>query len=170
MTVDRSIVTFWRPQRIWAVGVIHGDTDRLAVLQVSNRAAADLARMLDRGAAGVVALTTWTGTLRDAMRFAPGHEALMNALKRAAISRSGGALFVNSGIDVSLELSRQTDSFWWAGQSFPLIQDSYADFCRVVRGYDPDHDGLAETDSTLTIDGGCGFGGTLVAFCLTPDA
>jgi len=258
MTEDRSIVTFRRPQRIWAVGAIHGDADRLAVLhdlmrsrlaygdrlvymgnylgfgggifatisemlrfrrmflsippymdesdciylrgaqeemwqkllqlQFSNRAAADLAWMLDRGVAatleayggvtkegfsqaeaGAVALTTWTGTLRDAMRFAPGHEALMNALKRAAISRSGGALFVNSGIDVSLELSRQTDSFWWAGRSFALIQDRYADFRRVVRGYDPDHGGLAETDSTLTIDGGCGFGGTLAAFCLTPE-
>lgn len=161
---------------------------KLLQLQFSNRAAEDLAWMLDRGvaatleayggvaeegfsqaAAGVVALTAWTGTLRDAMRFASGHEAVMNALKRAAISRAGGVLFVNSGIDVSRELSLQTDSFWWAGRSFTLIQDRYENYCRVVRGYDPDHGGFAETDSTLTIDGGCGFGGSLAAFCMTPE-
>tara|TARA_Y100000588_G_C13778896_1_gene721484 strand:- start:206 stop:370 length:165 start_codon:yes stop_codon:yes gene_type:complete len=54
----------------------------------------------------VVALAGWTGSLRDAMRATPGHEAMMYALKRAAISRQGGILFVNSGIDVSRALSQ----------------------------------------------------------------
>ncbi len=258
MTEDRSIVTFRWPRRIWAVGAIHGDAERLAALhdlmrsrlaygdrlvymgnylgfgdaifatisellrfrrmflsippymdesdcvylrgaqeemwqkllqlQFSNRPAEDLAWMLDRGVAatleayggaaeegfaqaeaGVVALTGWTGALRDHMRVASGHEAMMNSLKRAAMSRAGGVLFVNSGIDVSRELSQQTDSFWWAGRSFALIQDRYAGFRRVVRGYDPVHGGLAETNNTLTVDGGCGFGGSLAAFCLTPE-
>ena len=257
MTDDRSIVTLRRAQRIWAVGAIHGDAERLAALhdlirsrlaygdrlvylgnylgfgesifatiaellrfrrmflsippymdeadcvflrgaqeemwqkllqlQFSNRAAEDFAWMLDRGVAatlesyggrtkegfdcaekGVVALTAWTGALRDALRAAPGHEAMMNGLKRAAVSRAGGVLFVNSGIDVSRDLSQQTDSFWWAGRSFVRIRDPYGGFRRLVRGYDPDHNGLSETTATLTIDGGCGFGGSLAAFCLTP--
>lgn len=258
MTEDRSIVTLRRPRRIWAVGAIHGDADRLAALhdlmqprlaygdrlvylgnylgfgdtisatiaellrfrrmflsippymddsdcvylrgaqeemwqkllqlQFSHRAAEDLAWMLDRGVGatlesyggvaeqafalaeeGVVALTRWTGALRESMRKAPGHEAIMNALKRAALSRAGGVLFVHSGVDVSRALSRQTDSFWWAGRSFALIREPYEGFHRIVRGYDPDHGGLQETDVTVTVDGGCGFGGSLAAFCLTPE-
>ena len=258
MTEDRSIVTLRRPQRIWAVGAIHGDAERLATLhnlmrtrlaygdrlvylgnylgvgnavfatiaellrfrrmflsippymdgadciflrgaqeemwqkllqlQFSNRAEDDLAWMLDRGVAatleayggnseegfenagkGVVALTAWTNTLRDAMRAAPGHEALMNALKRAAISRPGGVLFVNSGIDTGRSLQDQTDSFWWAGRSFTLIREAYDGFRRLVRGYDPDHGGVTETPVTLTVDAGCGFGGGLAAFCLSPE-
>lgn len=258
MLENRSIVTLWRPRRIWAVGSIHGDTRRLAAihafirprlafgdrliylgnylgvgsaifetvaemlrfrrlflsippymketdcvflrgaqeemwqkllqLQFSNRAAADLAWMLDRGVAatleayggkakdgfesageGVVALTKWTGRLREAMRAAPGHEAMMAALKRAAVSRPGGTLFVNAGIDAGRALVDQTDSFWWAGRSFSAIREPYEGFRRIVRGYDPDHGGIAETDLTLTIDGGCGYGGALAAVCLTPE-
>ncbi len=161
---------------------------KLLQLQFSNRAAEDLAWMLDRGVAatldsyggvaaegfacagkGVVALAGWTGSLRDAMRAAPGHEAMMYALKRAAISRQGGILFVNSGIDVSRALSQQTDSFWWAGRSFALVREPYDGFRKIVRGYDPDHGGLHETKSTISVDGGCGFGGSLAAFCLTPE-
>ncbi len=257
MTEDRSIVTLQRPCRIWAVGAIHGDVDRLIALhaalssrlvfgdrivylgnylgvgdsvretvgellrfrrtflsippymdegdfvllrgaqeemwqkllqlQFSNRPAEDLAWMMDRGVAatlksyegnaedgfsnaekGVVALTTWTNQLRDAVRAAPGHEAMTSALKRAALSQSGGILFVSAGIDPDRSLLRQTDSFWWAGRSFSMIQKPYEGFRRIVRGYDPDHGGVVETETTLTIDAGCGFGGSLAAYCLTP--
>ena len=161
---------------------------KLLQLQFSHCAAEDLAWMLDRGVAatleayggsaaegfalaekGVVALAGWTGSLRDAMRAAPGHEGMMYALKRAAISQAGGTLFVSSGIDVSRALAAQTDSFWWAGRSFALIRESYEGFRRIVRGYDPDHGGLRETEVTLTVDGGCGFGDSLAAVCMTPE-
>jgi hypothetical protein len=257
MTEDRSIVTLRRPQRIWAVGAIHGEVERLSALhaalsprlaygdrivylgnylgfgatvretvaellrfrrtflsippytdesdfvllrgaqeemwqkllqlQFSNRPAEDLAWMMDRGVAatlksydgkpeegfenaskGVIALTSWTNQLRDAVRAAPGHETTMSALKRAAISQAGGALFVNTGIDIDCPMSRQTDSFWWAGRSFSLIQTPYEGFRRIIRGYDPNHGGVVETNVTVTIDAGCGFGGSLAAFCLTP--
>ena len=153
---------------------------KLLQLQFCHRAAEDLTWMLDRGVAatleayggsaaegfdlaekGVVALAGWTGSLRDAMRAAPGHEGMMYALKRAAISQAGGTLFVSSGIDVSRALAAQTDSFWWAGRSFAFIRESYEGFRRIVRGYDPDHGGLRETEVTVTVDGGCGFGGSL---------
>ena len=39
----------------------------------------------------------------------------------------------------------------------------------MLRGFDPSHSGFAETDYTLTLDGGCGFGGTLIAACVTLD-
>lgn len=257
MTEDRSIATLQRPRRVWAVGAIHGNADKLSALhealgsrlaygdrivylgnyfgvgtsiretveellyfrrvflsippymdegdfvllrgaqeemwqkllqlQFSNRPAEDLAWMMDRGVAatlesydgeaadgfsnaekGVIALTAWTNELRDAVRAAPGHEAMMSALKRAAISQANGVLFVNAGLDADRPLSHQTDSFWWAGRSFSLIQKPYEGFRKVVRGYDPDHGGVMETEITLTIDGGCGYGGTLVAYCLTP--
>ncbi len=258
MTEGRSIVTLRRPRRIWAVGAVHGEVDRLSQLhatlaprlaygdrivylgnylgvgpsiretvaellrfrrlflsippyvdktdfvllrgaqeemwqkllqlQFSNRPAEDLAWMMDRGVAatlnsyagkvedgfanaesGAIALTAWTNRLRDAVRAASGHDAMMNDLKRAAISRAGGILFVNAGIDIEMPLSKQTDSFWWAGRSFSMIGEPYEGFRRIVRGYDPDHGGVVETDVTLTLDAGCGFGGPLAAFCLTPE-
>lgn len=254
----RNITTLRRARRIWAIGAIHGEAERLAALhaqitprlvygdrliylgnylgvggaifetiaellrfrrmvlsippymdeddfvllrgaqeemwhkllqlQFSNRPAEVLAWMVDRGvgatleayngsaaegfaraAEGVVALTSWTGQLRNAVRAAPGHEALISVLKRAAISREGGALFVNAGIDADRPLSEQTDSFWWAGRSFSSIGAPYDGFQRVIRGFDPNHGGIVETTSTLTIDAGCGFGGSLAAYCLTPD-
>ena len=39
----------------------------------------------------------------------------------------------------------------------------------ALRGFDPAHPGLAETRYTVTLDGGCGFGGPLLAACLSPD-
>lgn len=258
MTELTSIATLKRPGRIWAIGAIHGDADRLAALhdqmrarlaygdrlvylgnylgfgkaifatiaellrfrrtflsvppymdgadcvylrgaqeemwqkllqlQFSNRPAEDLAWMLDRGVAatlesyggkasegfslaeqGVVALAGWTSALRDAMRQAPGHETMMYTLQRAAVSRPGGVLLVSSGIDTSRPLAEQGDSFWWAGRSFALIRETYDGFRRIVRGYDPDHGGVHETEWTVTIDAGCGFGGSLAAYCLTPE-
>jgi hypothetical protein len=39
----------------------------------------------------------------------------------------------------------------------------------VVRGFDPGHGGVALGAHTMTIDGGCGQGGPLVAVCLDRD-
>lgn len=123
---------------------------------------------------GALALTRWCGTLRNAMRAAPGHYTLMSALKRAAQTvgvgqSTGGLLFVNAGIDTTRPLSAQADSFWWAGRSFPAIDRPFGSYRRIIRGYDPDHGGFAETPLTVTVDGGCGFGGMLLAACFAAD-
>jgi serine/threonine protein phosphatase 1 len=123
-----------------------------------------------RGAAtGTVVLTRWTGNLRRAIQAQPGHYELMAALRRAAYTDDGALLFVNSGIDPARPLETQSDSFWWSGGKFHSITEPYGEFRRVVRGFDPSHSGFAVTDYTATLDGGCGFGGTLIAACFTPD-
>ena len=91
------------------------------------------------------------------------------ALRRAAYTEDRSVLFVNAGIDPSRPLEAQKDSFWWSGGSFAAITKPYGTFRRVVRGFDPSHAGYAVTDYTATLDGGCGFGGSLVAACLTPE-
>ena len=118
--------------------------------------------------AGTLALTRWTGALRAAMKRRPGHTELMAALRRAAFTDDGALLFVNSGLDPSRPLEAQFDSFWWSGGTFGRIAEPYGDFRRVVRGFDPSHAGFAVNDYTATIDGGCGFGGPLIAACLLP--
>jgi len=129
----------------------------------------DAADGFNSAAQGAMALTAWTNELRAMARAAPGHDALMSALKDAALSHDHGVLFVNTGLDSERPLSAQTDSFWWAGRSFAAITDRYEGFQRIVRGFDPDHGGYFETTATLTIDGGCGFGGRLIAVCLSPE-
>ncbi|MCP5368655.1 MAG: hypothetical protein H6907_15785 [Hyphomicrobiales bacterium] len=117
---------------------------------------------------GHLRLSQWTAGLRDRIRAVDGHNALMSSLRRAAYTRDNTLLFVNTGIDVSRPLSEQTDSFWWGGRDFEFIDAPYAGFRRLVRGYDHRHRGVVIKETTVTLDGGCGFGGPLVAGCFGP--
>lgn len=119
--------------------------------------------------AGPVRLSRWTNQVRQIIRSHPGHYELLGQLKRAAHTDDGGLLLVNAGIDPSRPLETQKDSFWWVSGLFGRITEPYADYKRVVRGFGPDHPGLALTDFTATVDAGCGFGGPLIAACFRPD-
>ena len=122
-----------------------------------ERAAREAAR------SGPVALSHWTSGLRDQIRSHDGHTALMSAWRRAALSGDGTQLFVNAGLDPQRPLGEQGDSFWWGAASFDQIQAPFHSFRRIVRGYDPRQRGGRIGPVTATLDGGCGFGGPLVA-------
>lgn len=117
---------------------------------------------------GIVAMTRWTSQLRAAFRAHDGHTALMSALRHAAYTDDGALLFVHAGIDPQRPLSAQSDSFWWGGSGFASIDEPYQGYRRIVRGYDHRHGGFHETPHTVTLDGGCGFGGPLLAACFAP--
>lgn len=117
--------------------------------------------------AGTVSLTRWTGRLRQAIHAQSGHHEIFAALRRAAYTEEGTLLIVNAGIDPKRPLETQTDSFWWSSAGFDEIDAPYGQFKRVVRGYDPCHGGFKETEYALTVDGGCGFDGQLMAACLS---
>ena len=117
--------------------------------------------------AGPLTIAQWTRAIRDAMQTLPGHAAFMSTLKRAAYTSKEGLLFVNTGIDIERAVTEQSDAFWWAGKSFSRIAAPYGNFAKVIRGYDPDQGGFVETEYTMTVDGGCGFDGPLIAVCLT---
>jgi serine/threonine protein phosphatase 1 len=114
---------------------------------------------------GATAISRWTGSLRTAIREAPGHQSLMTALRRACFTEDGTLLFVHAGLDTSRPLQAQSDSFWWAARRFARIAEPYDGFLRIVRGFDPAHGGVQVTDFTASLDAGCGFGGPLVAAC-----
>ncbi len=120
---------------------------------------------------GASALARWTGALRDVMHSIPGHLSYLSALRRAAYTVGSGQpkelLFVNSGIDPGAPLDDQTDSFWWDFAGFSRITAAYGDFGKVIRGHDPARPGAQVGDFTLTLDAGCGFGGPLIAACLS---
>lgn len=118
---------------------------------------------------GPIAITRWTGRLRGAFQAAPGHQAYVSALKRAAYSADGALLFVHAGVAPDRPLEAQGDSFWWGVRSFDRIDAPYAGFRRVVRGFDPQRRGLMLNDWTASVDAGCGFDGPLVAACFAPD-
>ena len=118
---------------------------------------------------GVLSLTRWTNSLREKIRRRPGLDCFFHQLKRAAYTsqhHSAPLLFVNSGIDPERPLHRQSDSFWWSGKNFNHINEPYAHFHKVVRGYDPNHEGLHLNCVTATLDDGCGYGGNLVSACV----
>ena len=99
------------------------------------------------------------------MRAREGHNAFMSALRRAAFTADDTLLFVHAGIDADRPLSEQADSFWWGGYDFDRADFRYGAFRRVVRGFDSRNRGVEIGSVTATIDGGCGYGGPLVAAC-----
>jgi serine/threonine protein phosphatase 1 len=118
---------------------------------------------------GTLALTRWTASLRAAMDARAGHRQLLTSLKRAAFTADDGLLFVHAGIDPGKPLDLQRDVLWWGGTDILELAAPYGSFRRVVRGYDRDHGGLRETSCAVSIDGGSGFGGPLLAACFAPD-
>jgi serine/threonine protein phosphatase 1 len=127
------------------------------------------AQALGHARSGPMALARWTSALRREIQAAPGHVALMSALRRAAYSDDQRLLFVNAGIDPERPLSAQNDALWW-GQpgAFPLRR-TFERFVQVIRGYDRAHGGLRQGPFSTSLDAGCGHGGPLLAACFAPD-
>lgn len=118
---------------------------------------------------GILATTKWTNRLREKVRAYPGHNDIFIALRRAAYTEDGELLFVHAGLDPALPVIEQNDSFWWGNRQFNEINTPYFGFKRVVRGYEKGHGGVTIKPHTVTLDGGCGFGGTLEAACFSLD-
>jgi serine/threonine protein phosphatase 1 len=114
---------------------------------------------------GAVAIGRWTGALRQAMTARPGHRELMSVLRRAAYTDEERLLFVHAGLDPRRALDEQGDALWWGHLAWSKLKAPYGGFRCVVRGYGPG-DGGDPGPHALTLDGGCGFGGPLVAACL----
>lgn len=120
---------------------------------------------------GIMSLTKWTSHIRETVRRHPGHDIFSTHHRRAAYTSEQTEypiLFVHSGLNAGRPLHDQGDSFWWGGKDFESIQTPYAPFQKVVRGFDPEKKGLHINCVTATLDGGCGYGGTLVCAGLTP--
>jgi serine/threonine protein phosphatase 1 len=107
--------------------------------------------------------------LRVAFQKRPGHQNWLSALRHAAYTDDGSLLFVHRGVATERPLDAQADVFWWGDRNFDAVDAPYGGFRRVVRGFDPLHRGVVETPHTLSLDGGCGFGGTLIAGCIAAD-
>ncbi|QXM25975.1 hypothetical protein KO353_07230 [Elioraea tepida] len=138
-------------------------------------------------ARGPVERARWTASITAAIRAAPGHDALLSSLRRAACTvpvdlagEAPGVLFVASGLNPDRPFEAQGDAFWWdepgfdraaAGIPAPEGEEGrlpWGGFARLVRGGCARHDGPRASGWGLTLDAGCGLGGPLVAACLAP--
>jgi hypothetical protein len=118
---------------------------------------------------GTLSLTRWTGRLAAAMHARPGHDELFASIRRYATTGPGGLLFVHAGLDPRRPLSEQRDSFWWGGAYFDAMDSPYEGYRRVVRGADRLRRGRWETPAAVSLDGGAGQGGALVAAVMGAD-
>lgn len=118
---------------------------------------------------GARTITRWTGALRSAMNVMPGHTALFAALRHAALTDDRALLFVHAAVDPSRPLAAQGDAFWWGREDILDLTGSFEGFTRVVRGVDRDRRGLVEREFAVSLDGGAGQGGKLIAACFGPD-
>lgn len=121
---------------------------------------------------GTMDLTKWIHSIRAAVRKHAGHDTFHCTLRRAAMTQEESAypmLFIHAGLDASKPLDDQGDRLWWGGNDFDRMDSAYKPFEKVVRGYDPKHRGVKMNCITATIDGGCGFGGSLIGAGFNPD-
>ena len=118
---------------------------------------------------GALALTRWTGSLRAGLDLHPGHRQFLTSLKRCAFTEDDALLFVHAGIDPGKPLDLQRDVLWWGGVNILELEAPYGSFRRIIRGFDRRHGGLVEAPFAVSLDGGCGFGGPLLAACFAPD-
>lgn len=118
---------------------------------------------------GPLTMTRWTSGLRNAMNAAPGHTTLFANLRHAALTDDDGLLFVHAGIDASRPLVEQGDALWWGSGDILELAAPFAGFRRVVRGFDRRMRGLVEGRFAVSLDGGAGRGGRLLAAAFAPD-
>ena len=114
-------------------------------------------------------ITRWTSGLRVAMNAAEGHSTLFAALRHTALTQEKGLLFVHAGVDPRRPLIAQGDAFWWGPTDILELAAPFAEFRRVIRGYDKDRRGIVEGPFGISVDGGAGRGGALVAACIAAD-
>jgi serine/threonine protein phosphatase 1 len=118
---------------------------------------------------GPRSITRWTGALRRAMNAAPGHTALFSVLHHAAFTADQGMLFVPAAIDPSRPLAAQGDAFWWGHHDILALDSPFAGFRRVIRGIDREQRGFVESVFSVSLDGGKGHPGRLVAACFSAE-
>jgi len=117
---------------------------------------------------GALSITRWTNALRSQVQARPGHYPLLTSVRRAAYTDDMGLLFVHAGLDPERPLSAQGDSLWWGSSAFAGLNHPYGEFLKVVRGFDRNRGGFITTSFTMTVDGGCGYGGDAIAVLLDP--
>ena len=148
------------PPSVLAWMLEHGLEATLQAYGSSAEEAAKFARM------SVSEIANYTVGLRNAIRALPGHYSLIMAVKRAAYDSGENFLFTHAGVDPSLSLDRQTDSFWWGHPSFLRMSQPFNGFKRVFAGWHPNHLGISELEHVTFIDAGCGFSGPLLTSCI----
>jgi serine/threonine protein phosphatase 1 len=114
-------------------------------------------------------ITRWTSALRSTMNAAPGHRMLFSALRHAAFTAERGLLFVPAAIDPSRPIEDQGDALWWGQRDILDLDAPFAGFRRIVRGSDREQRGFVEGRFAVSLDGGAGRGGRLVAACFDTD-
>jgi serine/threonine protein phosphatase 1 len=110
-------------------------------------------------------ITRWTGALRAVMNATPGHTTLFSALRHAAFTDELGVLFVHASIDPSRPLAAQGDAFWWGRDDILELSYPFEGFRRIVRGIDREHRSFTERDFAVSLHGGIGRSGPLIAAC-----
>jgi len=114
-------------------------------------------------------ITRWTSSLRNAMNATPGHTTLFTSLRHAAVTEDHKLLFVHASVDATRPLEGQRDSFWWGGRDILELTEPFNGFRRIVRGFDRARRGLIESEYGVSIDGGAGRGGRLLAAAFSRD-
>ncbi len=110
-------------------------------------------------------IARWLGELRARMELYPGHQQLLASVRQAAFTDDGALLFVNSGLEPSRPIDAQRDAFWWGADQLTQLDSPYAEFKKIIRGFDPSQGGVSLDGYVATVDGGAGFGGALTAAC-----
>ena len=121
--------------------------------------------------AGAYSVSKWVTSVRTTLQQNDGHECFMMHQRRAAYTNFDEnrfpVLFVSAGINLSKPLEDQQTSFWDAEVDFRELHNPYNPFEKIIRGFDHTHQGIYLNGVSASLDGGCGFGGSLVCASMT---
>lgn len=115
---------------------------------------------------GPTAIARWTSQWRQAQMAHAGHQEFNSQLASAVAWTEAGLLMVHAGIDPKKSLEDQHDAFWWGHYGFTHLDQPFEQWRCLLRGHDPARRGPMRDRHRMTIDGGCGFGGKLLATCV----
>ena len=159
---DARFVRLRGARRVWAIAVIRGEAQRLARLhdtigerlQVGDRAAA-------RSSVPSTNSSTFGAVFLDAR--APATPSCSRPSGTPAFTEDRGLFFVHAAVEPSRPLSEQRDAFWWGREDILELKEPFAGFRRVVRGVDRERRSVVEREFAVSVDGGGGRDGRLIA-------
>lgn len=120
-------------------------------------------------ARGTVALSRWTASLRRAQAACDGHSAYIKNLHHAAMTEDKRFLCCHAGLNPYVALDKQKDSFWWGHPDFAEHDAPIDGVTTIIRGFDFKNTGVKEAAHLISLDGGSGREGNLVAALFDDD-
>lgn len=119
---------------------------------------------------GDAALSEAVAQAQTAAKGVVGYRGILGRLRDAARTADDKVVMVSAGMDVNLPLAEQWESLWWGDRGFRAGERNARDGGPglLIRGFDRDNRGPVFGRQRITLDGGSGREGYVMAVLIGP--